>query len=340
MNGTVITAPAEDNLLASSTSTDVAHGLATNIIFDDVSKFYGEVLGINRVNLEIPPGITSLVGPNGSGKSTLMNLMTGLLQPSAGQVSILGRKANEPEEFFRLIGYCAQYDSFPPRFTGRRFVESGLEMAGLPKSQAAAMSKTAIERVGLTDAAGRRVAGYSKGMRQRIRLARAIAMEPAVLILDEPLNGLDPMARAEVIELFKDWADQGQHLIISSHILHEVDMLSDRVILMNQGYVVAEGDIRGVRGEMDQSHPKQIMLRCDRPHELASRLVAAEQVTEVQIHEDGGGLHLRSRSGDELYALLSDIVIEIGISIETVKSADDDVEAVYEYLIEGMGESA
>ena len=340
MSETFITAPAEDNLLVSSLSRETTQSLTTNIIFDDVSKFYGEVLGINRVNLEIPPGITSLVGPNGSGKSTLMNLMTGLLQPSAGKISVLGQTVSDPEAFFRLIGYCAQYDSFPPRMSGRRFVQSSLEMAGLPRAQAAAMSDKAIQRVGLEDAADRRVAGYSKGMRQRIRLARAIAMEPAVLILDEPLNGLDPMARAEVIELFKDWAEQGQHLIISSHILHEVDMLSDRVILMNQGYVVAEGDIRGVRSEMDQRHPMQIMLRCDQPHALAARLVAAEQVTEVQIHEDGAGLHLRSRSGDDLYALLSEIVLETGIAIESVKSADDDVEAVYEYLIEGMGDSA
>src|SRR5690349_14771955 len=176
------------------------------VVFDNVSKFYGDVLGVNRVNLSIPPGITGLVGPNGSGKTTLMNLAVGLLRPTRGTVRVLGIQPNEPEELFRVIGYATQYDAFPPGLTGFQFVESFLRVHGFPKAEAEAKAWKALERVGMVEPAGRKVAGYSKGMRQRVRLAQAISHEPAVLLLDEPLNGLDPMARAEVIALFRELA--------------------------------------------------------------------------------------------------------------------------------------
>src|ERR1041385_1325464 len=172
---------------------------ASMIVFDDVSKFYGEILGVNRVNLRIAPGITSLVGPNGAGKSTLMNLMTGLLRPSRGKITILGIRTDEPETLFRKLGYCAQFDSFPRGVTGREFIQSFLLVHGYDRKKADELTLTALERVSLVEAGNRKIAAYSKGMRQRIRLAQAIAHQPAVLILDEPLNGLDPMVRAETI---------------------------------------------------------------------------------------------------------------------------------------------
>src|SRR6188474_1927859 len=208
----------------------------SEILFDNVSKFYGEILGVNRVSLQIAPGITSLVGPNGAGKSTLMNLMTGLLRPTRGSITLLGIPTDEPERLFRKVGYCTQFDSFPRGVTGREFITSFLLVHGFDRKQANDLAQLAIERVNLVDAADRKVAGYSKGMRQRIRLAQSIAHQPAVLILDEPLNGLDPMVRAETIALFRKLASEGLHLIISSHILHEVDMMSDRVVLLNNGY--------------------------------------------------------------------------------------------------------
>src|SRR5678816_3066193 len=217
------------------------------IIFDNVSKFYGEILGVNRVNLQIAPGITSLVGPNGAGKSTLMNLMTGLLRPTRGSISMLGIPTDQPEPLFRKVGYCTQFDSFPRGVTGREFITSFLLVHGYDRKQVNDLAQLAIERVNLVDAADRKVAGYSKGMRQRIRLAQSIAHQPAILILDEPLNGLDPMVRAETIALFRKLASEGLHLIISSHILHEVDVMSDRVVLLNNGYIVAEGNIHGAR---------------------------------------------------------------------------------------------
>ena len=309
----------------------------TRIIFENVSKFYGEVLGVNRVNLQIEPGITSLVGPNGSGKSTLMNLMAGLLKPTVGKVNVLGHTPDDPERMFREVGYCTQFDAFPRGMTGLGFIMNYLRESGYPKTDAEALAWRAIDRVDLRDAAKRKVGAYSKGMRQRIKLAQAIAHEPSVLVLDEPLNGLDPMARAEVIALFKEWAQQGLHLIISSHILHEVDMLSDRVVLMNQGYVVAEGDIRGVRQEMDR-HPAQVLIRCAEATMLAGALMASGHVSEIKLHEDGAGLQVHTHDADSFYELLNRIVVEQEVHLETVTPVDDDVLAVYQYLIVGEDE--
>ena len=302
------------------------------IIFDDVSKFYGEILGVNRVNLQIAPGITSFVGPNGAGKSTMMNLMTGLLRPTRGDITILGIRPDEPERLFRNVGYCTQFDSFPRGVTGREFVKSFLLVHGYSEKEANELTVTALERVNLLEAADRKVAGYSKGMRQRIRLAQAIAHQPAVMIMDEPLNGLDPMVRAETIALFRKLAEEGLHLIISSHILHEVDMMSDRVVLINNGYIVAEGNIHGVRDEMEE-HPMQIFIRCDQPAKLAAQVFQQNHVVEARIHEDRRGLFVKSRDADRFYLLLNKVVAEGEINIETVAPIDDDLSAVYQYLI-------
>src|SRR3981189_3428821 len=269
----------------------------SQIIFDDVSKFYGDILGVNRVNLQIAPGITSLVGPNGAGKSTLMNLMTGLLRPTRGSVKLLGIPTDQPDQLFRKVGYCTQFDSFPRGLTGREFISSFLLVHGFEKKRAAELTEIALERVNLLDAADRKVAAYSKGMRQRIRLAQSIAHQPAVMILDEPLNGLDPMVRSETIALFRKLAAEGLHLIISSHILHEVDMMSDSVVLLNNGYIVAEGNIHGVRDEMEE-HPMQILIRCDEPSKLASYVFAEDHVVEARVHKDRGGLFIRTRDAD------------------------------------------
>jgi ABC-2 type transport system ATP-binding protein len=303
------------------------------IIFADVSKFYGEILGVNRVNLNIAPGITSLVGPNGSGKTTLMNLMTGLIQPTRGQISILGLSPSEPEKLFRVVGYCGQFDSFPAGMTGFDFVRAFLPLHGYKKKQADELAWLALERVSLVEAAHRKVAGYSKGMRQRVRLAQAIAHQPTVMILDEPLNGLDPMARAEAIALFRQLASEGLHLIISSHILHEVDTMSDSVVLMNNGYVVAEGQVQGVREEKIQEHPMQIAVRCDDPALLAARMFTENHVVEARIHEDRHGVFIKTRDVDRFYTSLNRIVVETSLNIESVASVDDDLNAVYQYLI-------
>jgi len=311
--------------------------MTSNLItFENVSRFYGEVLGVNRVSLSIPPGVTSLVGPNGSGKTTLMNLMSGLLQPTDGKIEVLGISPGNPEQLCKVIGYCAQFDTFPKGLSGYKFVYSYLAVHGMSHAECDERTRAAIEMVGLTAAANRTVAAYSKGMRQRVKLAQAIAHDPKVIVLDEPLNGLDPMARAEAIALFEQWGKQGRHVIVSSHILHEVDRISDQVILLSQGYVVAEGQIQGVRSEV-KDQPMQILVRCDRPSVLAARLFQQDHIVEAIIQGDGKNLLLRTKDADSFYLLLNRVILETGLEVESVAPADDDVNSVYQYLIGAEG---
>jgi ABC-2 type transport system ATP-binding protein len=302
------------------------------ITFDGVSKFYGDTLGVNRVNLSIGPGVTSLVGPNGAGKTTLMNLMTGLIRPTRGRVRVLGLPPSDPERFFRVVGYCTQFDYFPRGATGRSFVGDSLRLHGLGEKEARARADEALDRVSMSEAADRKIAGYSKGMRQRVRLAQSLAHHPRVLVLDEPLNGLDPMARAEAMTLLKALAAEGLHVIISSHILHEVDRISDRVVLLSHGYVVAEGQIQGVRDEV-RDQPLQVLVRCPTPQRLASLAFQQDHVVEAKLQDDGGGVLIRTREADQFYRLLNRLVVEHDIEVEAVAPADDDVESVYQYLI-------
>ena len=306
------------------------------ITFNNVSRFYGEVLGINKVSLTIPPGITSLVGPNGSGKTTLMNLLTGLIRPTDGEISVLGVAPDHPEKLCRIVGYCAQFDAFPKGMSGYQFIYSFLRMYGGTHEECDLRTRTCLQMVGLVEASTRPVAAYSKGMRQRIKLAQSIAHDPKVVILDEPLNGLDPLARAEAIALFRQWGDQGRHVIVSSHILHEVDKISDQVILLSHGYVVAEGHIQGVRSEVKEQ-PMQIQVRCDRPSLLAAQLFQQDHVVEAKLAPDGKGLLLRTKDADAFYLLLNNVVLQSGSLVESVAPADDDVNSVYQYLIGGEG---
>jgi len=309
------------------------------IVFENVSKFYGEVLGVNRVSLNIPPGVTTLVGPNGSGKTTLMNLMTGLVQPSSGHVSVLGLTPADADRFFRQVGYCTQFDSFPRRLTGREFLLDSLLLHGMSEGDAFRLAEEAIERVRLGDAGWRRIESYSKGMRQKIRLAQAIAHHPRVLVLDEPLNGLDPMARAESLALFQELSGLGMHLVISSHILDEVDRISDQVVLITGGYIVAEGDIHQVRREV-RDKPMQVLIRCDQPELLASRMFTSNHCVEARLHADGKGVFLRTADIDEFYRLLNQIAVEGLIAIDAVAPADDDTLAIYQYLIGSDGSAS
>jgi ABC-2 type transport system ATP-binding protein len=259
--------------------------------------------------------------------------MTGLVRPTRGEISVIGVSPQDPENLFRVCGYSTQFDSYPRGMTGFQFIQSYLRLFGFTASDAAASAIRVIERVNLGDAAHRKIAGYSKGMRQRIRLAQAIAHDPRVLVLDEPLNGLDPLVRAETIALFRTWASEGRHVIVSSHILHEVDTISDQVILLANGYVVAEGQIRGVRDEM-REHPMQVLIRCNRANEMAARVFGADHVVEARLHSDGGGLLVKTKDADKFYRMLNHIALD-GFVVESVAPADDNVNSLYEYLIGG-----
>jgi ABC-2 type transport system ATP-binding protein len=304
------------------------------VVFDDVSRFYGEVLGVSRVTLNIPPGITSLVGPNGSGKTTLMNLMTGLIHPDRGGILMRGISPRDPEALMRITGYATQYDAAPRWATGFNFITTGLLLFGCTRAQAEEKAWQALQRVGLAEAANRKVAAYSKGMRQRVRLAQAIAHDPELLVLDEPLNGLDPLVRAETIDLFRACADAGKHVILSSHVLQEVDLISDQVVLIANGTIVAEGKIRDVRDEIDE-HPSQYVVRCRDASAVAARLFAEDHITEIRLNDDRMGLLVMTRDRDAFSRALGTLALD-GYRIEAVAPADENVDAVYGYLIGGQ----
>jgi ABC-2 type transport system ATP-binding protein len=232
--------------------------------------------------------------------------MTGLLRPTRGGVTVLGIPTDRPEQLFRKVGYCSQFDSFPRGLTGRDFIKSFLQVSGVAKNQAEEFTEAALERVDLVAAADRKIGAYSKGMRQRVRLAQSIAHQPSVLILDEPLNGLDPMVRSETIALFRQLAADGMHLIISIH---------------------------GVRDEMDVEHPMQILIRCDQPSLLAARMFRSDEVVEARLHDDRHGLFVKTRNPDRFYLLLNEVVSQGEVNVESVAPVDDDLSAVYEYLI-------
>ena len=306
------------------------------VVFESVSKFYGEILGVNRVSFSLEPGSTALVGPNGSGKTTLMNLMTGLIRPTHGRILVRGLAPGDPREFFRHVGYCTQFDSFPPGVNGYDFIYWPLRLADFSPGEASELTGAALDRVGMKEAAGRRVAGYSKGMRQRIRPAQAIAHRPSVLVLDEPLNGLDPMARSEMLALFQSLGGQGLHLIISSHILEEVDRISDRVVLMSSGFIVAEGRIHEVRREV-RDQPMQILVRCSNAKRLAAESFSLDGVVEAKLQKDGGGVLVRTADAEKFYLLLNRVVAEGVVEVDAVAPADDDVNSIYQYLIGSDG---
>ena len=311
--------------------------MSDTIRFEGVSRFYGDVLGVNRVDLELEPGIIGLVGPNGAGKSTLMNLITGLVRPSRGKVTVRGVAPDDTETFYRRIGYCTQYDGFPLGMTGRRLLVSLLRVHGFESEPANELANAALERVGMTAAADRSVDAYSKGMRQRIKLAQAICHEPQVLVLDEPLNGLDPQARAEVTEIFRERGAAGAHVLISSHILQEVDAISDRVVFLDNGYLIAEGDAPGIKGELKQ-YPMQVFVRSEQAPGIASRLFDLGQVTEVRLHDDGAGLFARTRDADGFFLAFNKLAIAEGWKIDSTGTADETVEAIYNYLVvDGAG---
>jgi len=301
------------------------------IVLSDLSKFYGDILGVNRISLQIEAGITGLVGPNGAGKSTLMNVIAGLIPPTRGSLEILGVRPTQTEKFFAQLGYCTQYDSFPVGINGYDFIRNTLLIHGYDRSTADTLTMQTLEQVSLLEAARRPVDAYSKGMRQRIKLAQAICHQPEVLVLDEPLNGLDPMARAQVIELFRDFANAGKIVLISSQILHEVDLISDRVVLLNSGYLVAEGDLSNIQSETGE--PMKVFIRSTDANAIAAQVFGLEHVVEVQIHYDGEGLFIRTTDADAFFLAFNRQVIDRQWTIESMGPADETVEAVYQHLI-------
>jgi ABC-2 type transport system ATP-binding protein len=298
----------------------------------DVSKWYGQVIAVNRVSFTIGPGVTGLLGPNGAGKSTLMKLMTGQLRPSQGDIRLFAEPVWNNWELYRRFGFCPEQDSFYERMTGREFLCALLALQGVDEKVAAARAAAALETVRLTDAADRKIGGYSKGMRQRVKMAQAIAHDPEVIILDEPLAGMDPVARRDTISLVRQWGRAGKCVIVSSHILHEIEAMTSTILLIHNGQVLAEGDVHSIRALIDR-HPHSIHVRCSDPRRLAGRLVGHPDVLSVRFESDRTSLTVQSARPDEFYDRLPALLLDLDVDLEEITSPDDNLQAVFHYLV-------
>jgi ABC-2 type transport system ATP-binding protein len=301
--------------------------------FDDVSKWYGNVIGINKLTVRIGPGITGLLGPNGAGKSTLLQLATGQLYPSQGVVRVLGQHVWNNAPLNRLIGLCPEQDAFYEWMTGWDFVFTCARLTGLPRAAARDAARRTIESVGMAPHQNRAIRGYSKGMRQRIKMAQALVHDPDVLFLDEPLTGTDPLARRELMDIITRIGNEGKSVIVSSHVLYEVQALTSNIVLLNRGRLVADGNVRQIRDLIDK-HPHHIKLECDDYRRLAARMVAWDDVEGVRMLPAERSLMVETHAPDAFYSRLPALSLENGLAIKSVYSDDDNLEAVFKYLVE------
>jgi ABC-2 type transport system ATP-binding protein len=301
------------------------------LVADHLSKWYGQVSGLNDVSVSVPPGITGLLGPNGAGKSTFMKLITGQLRPSKGSVTVLGEPVwNNPAQYFRM-GFCPEQDAFYDRMTGLEWVTALARLNGMTPEAGRAAAMRALEAVDLVEAAGKRIGAYSKGMRQRVKLAQAIVHDPELLILDEPLSGMDPVARRRTIRLIRDWAKLGRSIIVSSHILHEIESMTTNILLINQGRILAEGNVHQIRDLIDE-HPHTVYIRAADPRRLAREFLARADV--ISLRFEPGALVVETGTPDDFYANLTELVASGNSgAVEAMTSPDDNLQAVFKYLV-------
>jgi ABC-2 type transport system ATP-binding protein len=302
------------------------------LLFEHVSKWYGPVLGVNQVTLELRSGITGLVGANGAGKSTLLRLATGQLRPDLGRVTVGGYDAWSWNAK-RFVGYCPESDVFYEEMSGRQFVETMASLCGYPRDESRRRTTTALELVGMADRSDRRIRGYSKGMRQRIKLAAALIHDPQLLVFDEPLSGIDPIGRREFLDLFVRLAEQGKCLLVSSHELEELEKLTDHVAIMARGRIAAVGTLARIRDLLDD-HPLSVRIDADRPRDLAGQLLRLEDVVGVEVG-DGPTVVVRARNPRRFFRALTRLVLEEDHAVQRLEPLDDSAHAILGYLLGG-----
>ena len=298
---------------------------------ENLSKWYGQVIGLNDITITIGGGVTGLLGPNGAGKSTLLKLITGQLKPNKGTVKILGERVWGNPDIFLRVGVCPEQDAFYDRMTGHEWVTALLRLHGLGDREAADAAMAALEQVDLKDAADKRIGAYSKGMRQRIKMAQAIVHNPELLILDEPLSGMDPLARRKTIRMIKDWGRAGRSVIVSSHILHEIESMTSNILLINQGRILAEGNVHQIRELIDE-HPHTVHIRADHTRALAREFLGHDDVLSLKFEE--GAVVVQTGRPDAFYSRLTELAASgVHGAIHEVTSPDDNLSAVFQYLV-------
>jgi ABC-2 type transport system ATP-binding protein len=297
---------------------------------NELSKWFGAKVAVSEVTIGFGPGLTGLLGPNGAGKTTLMRVIAGLQVPSQGSVTVLGRDPRVDPSIYQSMTLVPEDEAVYEHLTGRQFIELSARLAGVADPKARAQE--VLETVELTDAANRALGGYSKGMRQRAKVASALVPDPEVLLLDEPLNGADPVQRAQLIRLFKELGAAGRTVIVSSHVLREVERMADRVIAMVDGRLAAVGSVATIRAAMTDK-PRQVFVDCSDPRALASRLIGTPNV--LGVHVNDGRLMIEAADAREVALQLPQVAVTQGISITRVEPADESLESVFRYLVEG-----
>jgi ABC-2 type transport system ATP-binding protein len=306
------------------------------LLFEQVSKWYGTVLALNQVTLALTGGITGLVGANGAGKSTLLRMANGQLRPTLGRVSVGGIDAWDWRAR-RFVGYCPDVDAFYEDLSGREFVRVMARLCGYARADAARRTETVLERVGMRDRADRVLRGYSKGMRQRVKLAQALLHDPELLVLDEPLSGIDPIGRQELLVLFQSLAAQGKCLLISSHELEALEKLTNHVAIMARGRVAAVGTLPQIRDLLDD-HPLSVRIDVDRPRDVARLLLAVPEVLAVDVTaKDDAGLVVQIRNPKRFFQAFGQLVVAEELDVRRVEPLDESAHAILGYLLGGSG---
>ncbi len=299
------------------------------------SKWYGHVLGVSEVSWTVRRGaVVGLLGPNGAGKSTLMKMMTGLLRPSRGRVLVFGAQPFETAAARARIGYCPEHENLYDELSALEMVRYMAELSGVPRGRARAEAERALDEMGMKEAQHRRVKGFSKGMKQRTKLAASLVHSPELLVLDEPLTGVDPVARAEIVERIRATAARGVTVVVSSHVLYEIEAMTEEIIVIYRGQVLAEGNVYEIRKLIDK-HPHRIRVECDRPREIGSQLAAADHV--VRIGFERGAVVVETADPDRCYQQIGEAVVAQNIAVRGLTSPDNNLGAVFEYLTGGGG---
>jgi len=298
----------------------------------NLSKWYGQVIGVNDITLSIRPGVTGLLGPNGAGKTTLLKLMVGQLKPSKGNLTIFREPVLNNPKLYHRIGFCPEQDAFYDSMSGFQFVFNLALLTGYSKMEAEVRSVKAIKLVDMLEAKDKKVSAYSKGMRQRIKFAQALVHEPELLFLDEPLSGMDAIGRRKTINLIKELGVNGKTVIVSSHILHEIESMTNNILLINHGRILAEGNVHEIRELIDE-HPHNVYISCNKPRILASLLINYEDVASVNVDVENSGVVIETVKPDDFYSRLPAIILDNDVKVENIHSPDDNLQAVFQYLV-------
>ena len=298
----------------------------------NLSRWYGQVIGVNDLTVDVTPGVTGLLGLNGAGKSTLFKLLAGQLKPSTGVVRVYGHDLAHHRGLYRIIGFLAEPDALYESMTGREMLVYLTRLQGFEKREAEERTAVALERTHLTEDADRRVKGYSKGMRQKIKLAQALAHDPQILFLDEPFNGMDPVSRRESMDLIQQLGAEGKTVMVSSHILHEVEAMTSRILLIHRGQILADGDIGEIRDAIER-HPHRIEVSCESPRDLAREFIALKDVQGLRVMSETT-LLLESDLPRELYRRLPEVALRREMGIRSWTTLDDNLKSLFEYLVE------